>query len=542
MSQSSTAGRSPWRALAVLCLANFLILLDTTIVNTAVPSIMASLHTDIDAALWVLNAYLLAFASLLIIFGRLGDVFGPRRLFASGLVAFTAASVLCALSQTPAELISARVLQGLGAAMLVPQALVLISAIFPPERRGAAFGIFTATAGVASISGPTLGGFLITETGWQSIFYLNLPIGVIGVFLTFRLVPDLRIGRPHRFDALGVLLATGGLFGVVYGLVEGPDFRPSVHYSIIAGGLVALGLFVLWERRQPEPLLPLELFKERNFSVATLVTLVSSFGLYGFLLVFVLETQSALGMSPLKAGVTALALTVTLSALAPVAGRAADRIGGRIPLVLGLAVNACGVFLIAILPTTSSTPATYIFPLLLVGAGMGLGIAPTTTEAMRAIPPQQAGAASGVLNTARQVGAVLGAAVIGSFLQSRMVTSLQQAARGYAPQLPAQARAPFLKGVSHAVTAHSLQLGAGTVTPPKSMPPALAQTFTRLVRESSSQGLIAAGRPTLEIVAGVLLSGSLCALLLRRQASSPDTGREPAAAAGKAATVRAKAS
>jgi EmrB/QacA subfamily drug resistance transporter len=536
MSQSPPTVRNPWRALVVLCLANFVILLDTTIVNTAVPSIMTSLHTGIDAALWVLNAYLLAFASLLIIFGRLGDVFGPRRLFVNGLFVFTVASVLCGLSGTPTELISARVLQGVAAAMLVPQALVLISAIFPAERRGAAFGIFTAVAGIAAISGPTLGGLLITEIGWQSIFYLNLPIGLAGIALAFRFVPDLRIGRPHRLDAVGVLLASGGLFGVVYGLVEGPELGRTEHYSIIAAGVVALIAFALWERRQPEPLLPMALFRRTNFSVAAFITLASNFALYGFLLIYVLETQDALGMSPLRSGVTALALTVTLSALAPVSGRAADRIGGRAMLVVGLALNALGVLTLALLPTTSSTVVTFLLPLFLVGAGMGVAIAPTTTEAMRGIPPQLVGAASGVINTARQVGAVLGAAVIGSVLQGRLTTSLRQAAAGYATQLPAPARAPFLSGVNQAAAANSLQVGAGSITLPKGLTPAAARTVTRLAHETVSKGLITAGRPTLIWVVGVLVLGSLSALLVRREPPAADSAVKPAQPAPAART------
>ncbi|MFI6130738.1 MFS transporter [Micromonospora sp. NPDC051141] len=428
------AHRNPWSVLAVLCLANFLILLDTTIVNTAAPHIMAELRTPVDGALWVLNGYLLAFASLLITFGRLGDRVGPRRVFVIGLAVFTVASVWCASSRHTGELVAARVLQGVGAAALLPQALVLISAVFPPQRRGAAFGIFTAVAGVAAVSGPTLGGLLVTEAGWQSIFYLNVPVGLAGLLLAVRYLPRLRPDRAHRFDAVGVALATGGLLAIVFGLIEGQRYAwgrvlgPVGIPHVLVAGVVLLALFVRWERRAAEPLLPLDLFGDRNFTIATVLTAISSLALYGFLFVFVLETQNMLGMSPLASGLAALPWTLTLSAVAPVAGRLADRVGGRILLVVGLALQAVGVLGVALLPGPSSSWRTFAGPLVAIGVGMGLSIAPTTTEAMRRITPRRAGAASGLLNTARQAGAALGAALIGAVLQNRLPDSTHRAA------------------------------------------------------------------------------------------------------------------
>ena len=416
---------NPWPALAVLCLANFLILLDTTIVNTAAPDMMRGLGAGIGEILWVLNGYLLAFASLLIVFGRLGDLVGPRLVFVAGLGLFTVASVLCAVSGSPEALIAARVVQGVAAAALVPQALVLISAIFPADRRGAAFGIFTAVAGVAAVSGPTLGGFLVTEMGWQSIFYLNVPVGLAGLLLALWLVPDLRPGRRHRFDLVGVLLATAGLVAVVYPLIE---WRRG-QWGLLAAGLVLLALFAVWERRAAEPLVPLDLFGDRNYAIATLVTFIVSFSLYGLLLVYVLETQNVLGMSPLRSGVSALPWTLSLGALAPLAGRFADRIGGRILLVAGLAIYAVGLLGVAYVPTATSTAATFVLPLILVGVGMGMTIAPATTEAMRYVAPERSGAASGVLNTARQAGAAVGAAVTGAVLQSQLDRGLLAATR-----------------------------------------------------------------------------------------------------------------
>ncbi|WP_409494806.1 DHA2 family efflux MFS transporter permease subunit [Amycolatopsis sp. cmx-11-12] len=426
---------NPWLALGVLCLANFLILLDTTIVNTAAPVIMRVLEAGIDEILWILNGYLLAFAALLIVFGHLGDLLGPRAVFLAGLAGFTVTSVLCGLSGTPELLIVFRVLQGVSAAALVPQALVLISGIFPARRRGAAFGVFTAVAGLASVSGPTLGGLLVTEFGWQSIFFLNLPVGLIAIVATLRLVPDLRTGRGHRFDLVGVLLATTGLTALVFGLIEGEPHDwgtvagPVTIPAIFLASAALLVAFVLWERRRPEPLLPLALFRNRNFGIATTITLITSFALYGLLLVFVLETQLLLGMSPVASGLSALPWTLALSAVAPVAGRLTDRIGGKFLLVSGLALFALGVLGVGVLPDSSSTAATFILPLIAVGVGQGLTLAPATTEAMRDIAPGDSGAASGVVNTVRQVGGALGAAVVGAILQNRVTSELLSAAR-----------------------------------------------------------------------------------------------------------------
>lgn len=422
--------RSPWAALLVLCLANFLILLDTSIVNTAGPDMMRSLDTGIDSVLWVLNGYLLALASLLIVAGRLGDLLGPRTVFVAGMAVFTGASVLCGAAQSPGQLVAARVVQGVGAAALLPQALVLITGIFPAERRGAAFGIFTAVAGLAAVSGPTLGGLVITHLGWQWIFYLNVPFGVAGTVLARLLVPGLRIPRPTGFDIGGMVLATTGLVGLVFALIEGERHHWAQvwgHVTIIhvlAASVALLVAFVWWERRHRAPLVPLGLFRDRGFAVATVLTMITSFALYGFLLVFVIETQTLLGMSPLRSGLAALPWTVVLCLVAPVAGRLTDRVGGRRLLVGGLATYALGVLGMAVLSTPTSHAENFALPLVLVGIGMGASVAPTTAEAMRGVAARVAGAASGVLNTARQVGAALGAAVVGAVLQNRLAQHL----------------------------------------------------------------------------------------------------------------------
>jgi len=266
-------------ALGVLVLGLFMTLLDLTIVNVAIPSILDGLHASLDQVLWVLNAYSLLYAVLLITSARLGDIYGPRKLFAIGVVIFTTASAFSGLAQDPTQLILSRALQGLGAAVLAPQGLPLMMSLFPVEKRGGVFAIYGVIAGLAVIAGPTVGGFLVTHFGWRSIFTVNIPIGVITFALALLLIPDLRPGRRHRLDIPGVVLATAGLLGVIYGLIEGQRYDWGIVTGfvtipeIIGAGIVLLGVFLYHQARRQhgEPLLPFQVFNDRNFTLMTLV-------------------------------------------------------------------------------------------------------------------------------------------------------------------------------------------------------------------------------------------------------------------------------
>src|SRR6266566_6936707 len=222
MAQART---NPWLVLVVLTSGFFMILLDTTIVNVAIPAMSAGLNTTLDQILWVLNAYILVYAVLLITAGRLGDLFGQRNIFAIGLFVFTVASALCGLSQNAGELIVFRILQGVGGALLTPQTLAILTSIFPPERRGAAFGVWGGVAGLATIAGPTIGGALITYTDWPWIFFINVPLGIGALVATYAIIPDLRPGRHHGWDVMGIIVATTGLFAIVFGLIEGQRYN-----------------------------------------------------------------------------------------------------------------------------------------------------------------------------------------------------------------------------------------------------------------------------------------------------------------------------
>jgi len=536
--------RRPWLTLIVLCLGTFAVLLDATIVNVALPSVITDLHASLDQALWVVNAYLLVFAALLIVAGRLGDMFGPRRLFTTGLGLFAVASALCGAAQSPGQLIAARLLQGVGAAAMTPQAMVIIQAVFPRERMGAAFGVFSSMVGLAAVSGPTLGGVLTTYLSWRWVFYVNLPIAVAGIALAYRFIPDIRTGQRPRLDLGGVLLATAGLSAVVYGVIEGQRYDWStVKYGItigeiIAAGLVLLACFVAWERRHREPLLPMGLFRSRTFAIMVVLNLVVQFALQSMLLVNSINLQSVLGMTAVRSGLTSLPLTLALTALAPFAGRLTDRLGGKYVLMAGLVVFAAGIAGVAVVSSTHATSLTFAPVLVVAGLGMGAIFAPLATEAMRAAPPRLAGAASGVLNTGRQLGGTLGGAITGAVLASQLATAMHLRAAADARSLPAAARPRFVEGFARAARS-GLQVGRGqpAASPPRGTPAQLLPELRHLIRDVFTHGYITAIRPTLAISVALLLAGAASCLLLRRHAGAGASGPAAAAAPPAGATT-----
>src|SRR5256714_3947878 len=321
------ARTNPWLVLLVLTTGFFMIMLDTTIVNVAIPAMSTGLNTTLDQILWVLNAYVLVYAVLLITAGRLGDLYGQRNLFAIGRFIFTIASALCGLAQNPEQLIAARVLQGVGGALLTPQTLAILTTIFPPERRGAAFGVWGGVAGLATVAGPTVGGAIITYINWRWIFFINVPIGIAALVATFLVIPDLRPGRHHGWDLPGIFIATAGLFAIVFGLIEGQRYSWGQIESygitipeVIGAGIVLIAIFLVWERFQTEPLLPMSLFENRNFAVANWIAAAISFGMLSMFLPFTIYLQSVRSFSALVAGLTLAPMSITSMFTAPFAG------------------------------------------------------------------------------------------------------------------------------------------------------------------------------------------------------------------------------
>ncbi|MEP6753640.1 MAG: DHA2 family efflux MFS transporter permease subunit [Candidatus Dormiibacterota bacterium] len=537
MAETRSKTSNPWVVLVVLVTGFFMIMLDTTIVNVAIPAMSAGLKISLDGILWVLNAYILVYAVLLITAGRLGDLYGQRNLFAAGLAIFTVASALCGLSQDENQLIAARVLQGVGGALLVPQTLAILTSLFPPERRGAAFGVWAGVAGLATLAGPTIGGAIVTYVDWRWIFFVNVPIGIAALVATFIIVPDLRPGRRHGWDVVGIFLSTAGLFGLVFGLIEGERFNWGEIGSyvvtipeVIGLGVVLLVLFVVWERFQSEPLVPLSLFEERNFAVANWIGASIAFGMMSLFLPIVIYLQSVRGFSALTAGLTLAPMSLTSMLVAPFAGRMADRIGGKYILMTGVFVFAVGFGSLTIVAGPDSTWLTFLVPAIVAGAGMGMTFAPLTTVAMRNIEPRMAGAASGVLNTTRQVGQAVGSAVVGAVLQNRLAITLHDQAVSHASALPPAFRDKFIAAFSSVATS-GFQIGTGEngATLPSGLPPQVAQQLTALAHEVFVSGFIDALKQTLVLPIAVLALTAFSALLLKRRATQAARSVERAA-------------
>jgi EmrB/QacA subfamily drug resistance transporter len=506
---------NPWVILIVVSLGFFMTLLDLTIVNIAIPNMISKLHASLDDILWVINAYALVLAVLLITAGRLGDLLGQRTVFFAGIAVFTVASAACGFAPSPGWLIGFRAVQGVGAALLMPQTLAILTMVFPADRRGAAFGVWGAVAGVATIAGPTLGGLLVTAFDWRYIFFINLPIGVIVLGLTFFLIPDLRTGRKHSFDVGGVLLASCALFAICYALVEGQKYSWGTVTSFIsipllfAVGVVLLVLF-LWlqaRRQDGEPLVPFVLFRDRNFSLMNMVAGFIAIGMLGIFLPFSIYLQSVLGFSALKAGLTMAPASLVAMFVAPVAGRMSDRIGGKYILMVGLFLFAAGMGSIALIAQPSSAWYDFLAPQLVAGIGIGCTFAPMTTVALRNVSPMMAGAASGVFNTTRQVGTVIGTAGVGALLQNRLIAGFTSQVQQLGASLPPAAREKLVTGFQAAAKG-GMEVGSGTRT-------------TGLAGEIFTHGFVSAMRPTILVpILFLLAAAASCVFIKRRPADA----------------------
>ncbi len=420
------AATSPWPALWALVIGFFMILVDTTIVSVATPAIMADLGADVDSVVWVTSAYLLAYAVPLLVTGRLGDRFGPRKVYLVGLVVFTLASLWCGLTDTIGGLVAARVVQGLGASLMNPQTMAVITRTFPADSRGRAMSLWGAVAGVATLVGPILGGLLVDGLGWEWIFFVNVPVGVIGFVLAFRLVPDLET-HVHRFDLLGVLLSGVGLFLLVFGIQEGQTYQwgtiagPITVWSLIVVGLVVFAIFLVWQaRNRSEPLVSLRLFKDRNFSLANLAIATVGFGVTSMAFPMMLYSQGVLGLSPTGAALLMMPMAVISGGLSPWVGRLTDRLHPRWIAGIGLAAFVVALLWLATIMSPTTPIWLLLLPFALLGVANGFMWSPISTTATRNLPMKDAGSGAGIYNTARQIGAVLGSAGIAVLMQSRL--------------------------------------------------------------------------------------------------------------------------
>lgn len=393
--------------------ASVMVALDSTVVTTALSRIRLDLGTSIEQLEWTVNAYSLSFAVLLMTGAVLGDRFGRRRVFTTGLALFTAASAACALAPGVNWLIAARVVQGAGAALVMPLAMALLGAAYPPADRPKALGVSAGLTGLAVVAGPVVGGAVTQGLAWQWIFWLNLPIGVTIIPLVLRRIPESR-GGGGGVDGGGLALATGAALGLVWGLIRSHAAgwgSAEVTGALVAGAVCGVA-FVAWQRAAVRPMVPLSLFRLRGFAAGNAAGVFLYASLYGSLFFAAQYFQTGRGDRPLTAGLHLLAWTVSVTVVAPPAGRLVNRVGSRLLAAAGLAMQAAGMGCLALVVTPSAPYWQMVAPMVVAGAGVSLAMPAAQTAVLNAVTPEQIGKASGVFNTGRQLGGVFGVAVL----------------------------------------------------------------------------------------------------------------------------------
>ena len=426
-------GNRRWWTLAAMCFALFMVMLDNTVVNVALPSIQDDLHTSIAGLEWTVNAYTLAFGVLLVTGGRLGDIFGRRRVFLMGVVLFAASSLFIGFSQSSAWLISGRAIQGVGAALMMPATLSIITNAFPPHERGKAIGTWAGVSALALAIGPVLGGLLVEHVSWQSIFFINLPVAAGAIAVTLFATHESRDQTVvPTVDVAGIAAITVGLTALTLALIEAAGWgwgSPRIIglFAVAAAGLIA---FVHIEQRVKVPMVDFSFFSSRTFLGTNIVAFIVSFAMLGMFFFLTLYMQNVLRYSPLEAGIRFLPTTLMVIVVAPIAGRLTDSIGPRPLITAGLALVAGSLLWQSFLTATSGFD--FLLPgFVLMGVGIALVMSPMSTAAMNAVDQTKAGVASGILSMSRMVGGTLGVAVLGTFIgqtasQADFVDSLGQ--------------------------------------------------------------------------------------------------------------------
>ena len=425
MQQAAT--RQVW-TLVVAGLGLFMVALDTLVVATALPVLRVDLGANLSDLEWTVNTYNLAFACLLLTGAALGDRFGRRRMFAIGLGVFALASAAAALSPSVGALIAARAAQGAGAAIVMPLTLTLVSAAFPAEKRGAAIGLWGGIAGLAVAAGPVVGGAVIDGISWHWIFWLNVPLGIVLIPLALTRLTESRGPRP-QLDVTGLALGAAGAFGLTWGLVRAPSsgWASAEVVSALVAGVAFLAGFLAWEHRTRYPMLPLALFRRRGFSAANGVSFFMCAALFGTLFLMTQFLQTALGNSPLEAGLRILPWTATPMIVSPIAGALADRYGTRPFMALGLALQAIGLGWVALIASPGVSYAELLVALIVAGVGISMCFPTVANTVVSAVPPEEAGVASGANSAIRELGGVFGIAVLAAVFSRAGVYASPQA-------------------------------------------------------------------------------------------------------------------
>ena len=509
-----------WWTLGAVSIGVFMLLLDITVVNVALPAIQKDLGASFSDLQWVIDAYALTLAALLLVSGSFADLVGRRAVFVLGLVLFSAASALCGLATSPVMLIISRGIQGIGGAMLFATSLALIAQAFHGKERGTAFGIYGATIGAAVAIGPLVGGALTDGLGWEWIFFVNVPIGIAAVFVTLTRVEESKDPHPAGIDWAGAVTFSAALFALVFALIRGNDegWTSALILSLLVGSGVLIAAFIAIELRSEHPMFELGLFRNRTFGAASVVAVALSAAMFSMFLYITLYMENVLGYAPLQAGLRFLPITLVSFFVAPASGRLLARLPLRLFFCGGLILVGGGLLLMHGVSADSSWTELLV-GFVLAGAGIGM-INPTlATAAVSVVPPQRSGMASGINNTFRQVGIALGIAAYGAIFQSRIADKV---AAGLAGTPGAAHSDQLAKGIS----------SGGIDQVVGQAPPQVRGTVAGVARDAFASGL----NELFLIAAGVALVGALIAALLIRQRefARAQAGDAPEAAAAAA--------
>ncbi len=451
-----------WWTLGAMCFALFMVMLDNTVVNVALPSIQRDLDAQISELEWVINGYTLTFAVLIATGGRLGDIFGRRLMFLAGVVIFAITSATAGFAQNPEMLIASRAIQGIGAALMMPATLSIITHAFPAAERGKAIGTWAGVSALALSIGPVVGGFLTEYVSWRAIFFINLPVAAGAVAATVFAVRESRDETVSgRVDYPGVIALTASLTAIVLALIEGNSWgwTSTAILSLLIGGAIVLAVFVAIELRVRAPMVEFSLFRTRQFIGSNLVAFIITFAMMGTFFFMAIYMQDILGYGALEAGIRFLPTTMVIAVVAPIAGRLADRLGPATPMSAGLAVLSVSMFLFAGIDT-STTYAGLIIPFVLMGLGIALVMSPMSTAAMNAVSVQKSGVASGVLQMSRMIGASVGIAATGAIFQSQLGSGFNPGQLATAPE---QARATFVDALGSAMLLAAFVVVSGLI-------------------------------------------------------------------------------
>jgi EmrB/QacA subfamily drug resistance transporter len=444
-SRMSTKAATRW-VVVLTAIGSLMAALDTLVVSTALSTIRLDLGASVEQLEWTVNAYNLSFAVLLITGAALGDRYGRRKLYAIGLALFAASSAVCAVAPDAGTLIAARAVQGAGSALILPLGLALLSAAFPPERRGAAIGIFSAITGLAVASGPLVGGAVVEGISWEWIFWINVPIGLIAIPLVLTRMRE-SFGPDTSLDIRGLALVTGGALGLVWGLVRGNQAgwgSPEVIGSLAAGALL-VAAFVAWELRAREPMLPMHFFRSRAFSAGNAAIFFTFASLFGAVFFYAQLLQTGLGYGPLDAGLRLLPWTATFMTVAPVAGALTDRIGERPLMVTGLSLQAIGMAWLALIVEPGMAYSQMLAPFILAGVGISMAIPAAQNSVVGSVAIEAIGKAAGTNSMMRELGGVFGIALaVAVFAGAGSYASVQAFTDGFAPAILVAAGLAFV--------------------------------------------------------------------------------------------------